>query len=167
MDDGRRKEKRVCRCAGGRQRAGLVGVLVVGWRKKVELSWPCEGEKMQAIMGRRNSSERKLGNAQARRMKLTAAWEERTAAGWASRGKRRGRWEVVGASRSRAWAWGGELALLPSAFCPSASGVIGLALPPWLPFQRPRLNPDTCSTFPQADPGPQSHGPGFCGAWSW
>ena len=53
------------------------------------------GEKARAIMGRRNLGERKLGNAQARRVKLPAACLGRADGGWARKGSGRGRWEVV------------------------------------------------------------------------
>lgn len=84
--------------------------------------------------------ERKLGIAQARRVKVASSLLGRSRTAGLAKGSGRGRREVVGASRARAWAWGAR----SSVFClPGITGASGLALPQWLPFESARPDPDS------------------------
>lgn len=156
------EKKRFCRCAGRRQRAERLRLGDCLWsgRGGLNLAGRARG-KDAGRYGKAAFERKKAWECSGQVREVDSSWGR--GGGWLT-GKGQG---PLGGSGARAGPsvgagpgpgpGGGQvcLGLLYSA----TKGAVGLAPPQWLPFQQPRLNPGNCSTFPQADPGAQAHGP--------
>lgn len=159
------EKKRFCRCAGRRQRAERLRLGDCLWSGRGRLSLAGRARGKDAGRSGKAALERKKAwecSGQVR--EVDSSWG--TGGGWLT-GKGQG---PLGGSGPRAGrpvgagpgpGSGDGQVCLGLLFClfSATSGAIGPAPPQWLPFQQPRPDPGTCSTFPQADPGAQSHGP--------